>query len=476
MANDYSSRRSSGEYGGGARLEPSLSRGRTNRTAPRSGGARPSGSYRSNGGARPQSAGRGYASGGRPAQRSSSGSRAGYSRQGSYSGRGAGYNGNGRRPAPRRRKRSKLPAILAALAAILVLVVVVVLVKPFGSPGGNDAVRASANTGVTTDAGQTGQSGGSNEAVDTAALAQKLADSDTDAGALTPEQMAYVDDLKINTSLPTAWENVLLMGTDERTMNESARTDAMIICSLNRETGEVKLASIMRDLAIDFDDIGKYNGTYRINAANYFGGPKLAVKTVNECFNLNIKYYVLVNFFGFQKIVQRLGGIHVDITQDEMTLINERIKEQYKFAKRAGVDQSDLENYKLETYGENTYLDGRATLAYARLRKLAGGDAMRGERQRIVLSKLLEKAKSLGIMEIASIANDMLPEVQTNLPLNDILTFTTKVLANGLSDVKNMNLPVVGTYSEERRNNDSMLWDCDFAANSIQLYNFIYES
>ena len=208
-------------------------------------------------------------------------------------------------------------------------------------------------------------------------IADKLADADYNVGSLAAEDMAQVTDLKINTSLPADWMNILLLGTDERTLSDSARTDAMMICSINRNTGEVKLASIMRDLAIEYTDIGQWNGTYRINAANYFGGPKLAMRTINEKFGMNIQNYVMVNFFGFQKIAQRLGGVEIDITEAEMDKINKMIVQQAKIAYNEGIDESDQENVYLETYGENTHLNGRQTLAYARISKLTGGDAMR---------------------------------------------------------------------------------------------------
>ena len=74
------------------------------------------------------------------------------------------------------------------------------------------------------------------------------------------------------------------------------------------QTGQVKLTSIMRHLAVYFGNLGSNSATYRINAANYFGGERLAMKTVNECFGMNIDKYVRVSFDGFQQIAQMLGG------------------------------------------------------------------------------------------------------------------------------------------------------------------------
>lgn len=384
----------------------------------------------------------------------------------------------------RRRKPNRAP-LFAALAAVLVIVLVLVIVKPFGRRGNDvvtnpDVVPASNPVSANAPAPASDPLLSSNADDGEATpeydnIADKLADADYNVGSLSADQMAKVSDLRMNTNLPTEWLNILLLGTDERTLSESARTDAMLICSINRNTGEVKLSSIMRDLAIEYTDIGEYNGTYRINAANYFGGPNLAMRTINEKFGMNIQYYVLVNFFGFQKIAQRVGGVEIDITEAEKDKINKMIVQQAKFAYREGIDESDQENVYLETYGENTHLNGRQTLAYARIRKLTGGDAMRTERQRLVLEKLLQKVKNLDAIQLAALAKDMIDQVKTNLPFEDLFTIAMQVCGNGIGSVKSIRLPISGSYKEEVRNEQSMLYDCDFQANALELYNFIYQ-
>lgn len=306
-------------------------------------------------------------------------------------------------------------------------------------------------------------------------ISEMLADNENFVEGLSDSELVQVENLSINQSLPSEWMNILLLGTDERKLTNSSRTDAILICSLNRNTGEVKLSSIMRDLGVELKDIGKYSGTYGINAAAYFGGPNLAMKTINECFDMNIQYYVMVNFFGFQKIAQRLGGVEVDVSEQEMKMINYRIVEQYKFAVRAGVDESDLPNELLENYGPGTHLDGRQTLAYARLRKTDGGDYRRTERQQTVLKALMEKAKTLNALQITQLAAEMFSQVKTNMEMNDIINLAIKVAGNGISNLETFRLPINGTYKEERRNNKSLLWDCDFSTNAVKLYDFIYE-
>ena len=440
-------------------MEPGISRSSRPGAAPRAGA--------------PRAARQGY-SGARPSARSAPSNRRPAQRPPQRSGAAPRRTGG-----PRRRQPNRGPAVVAALAVVLLVALVLIVAKPFGRHDADPVANGPAVPAANPVEPANDNPLVANANVETAPqydnLQDKLADSDYNVGSLSAEQMAQVSDLRMNTSLPEEWMNILLLGTDERTLSESARTDSMIICSINRNTGEVKLASIMRDLAVEFDDIGEWNGTYRINAANFFGGPKLAMRTINEKFGMNIQYYVMVNFFGFQKIAQRLGGVDMDITKEEMDKINIMIVQQAKAAYAEGIDESDQENVYLETYGENTHLNGRQTLAYARIRKLTGGDAMRTERQRKVLQKLMQKVKGLDAIQLATLASDMFGQVKTNLPLEDIVKIALQVTASGLNDVESMHLPLNGTYKEETRNEQSMLYDCDFNANAIQLYNFIYE-
>lgn len=389
-----------------------------------------------------------------------------------------------RRPAARRKAQGRFYAF-AGIALALILILVFAVIRPFGrgkKPTPSPAQNIAQNV-AQQPSGDSGASSGEDLQLSDSqqsqfeAMSALLNEGDTgeESGTLSADQLAQVADLRVNTSLPEEWLNILLLGTDERSLNDGARTDAMIICSINRTTGEVKLSSIMRDLAVDLNDIGQYSGTKRINAANYFGGPRLAIRTVNECFGLNIQSYVMVNFFGFTRIAERLGGVDVDVTQAEMEEINYRIYEQYKFARWEGIDESDIENEWLETYGANTHLDGRQTLAYARLRHFDGGDSVRTERQRTVLNKLLQKAKQLQPLQIVALATEMYGQVRTNLTIEEMMPIVNAVLNNGIANCKNMRLPVVGTYKQERRNEEDMLYDCDWNANHIQLYNFIYE-
>ena len=372
----------------------------------------------------------------------------------------------------RRKKRRVQKRFYAFIAVLVVLIIAIVLIiaKPFGkktpaavSPTPTPAPTAQADATDSTDSADRAST-----------LAQMLGDQDSNIQGLTADQLTQVDDLSINQSLPSDWMNILLLGSDERSLTESARTDSMIICSINMQTGQVKLTSIMRDLAVRFDNLGSNSATYRINAANYFGGERLAMKTVNECFGMNIDKYVRVNFYGFQQIAQMLGGIDIDITEAEMEEINYRIQEQWYEAMQEGVDESTLPNELLTTYGANTHLDGRQTLAYARIRHMDGGDYARAERQRKVLGLLLQKLDGKGNAELISIGLEAMKHMTTNLSIDEIVSVALKVLSSDHSNIDSFRLPINNSYKQETRNNQDMLYDCDWSSNASSLYTFIY--
>lgn len=387
---------------------------------------------------------------------------------------------------PRRRKRRRRVTgrfiVFLALIAVLAVGSGILVSVLMNRSGDGKPVAASATTvpdggNALTVADDNGASNvvnlGDAGAED---ISQLLGNQDAVIAGLSQEQMIQVEDLNMASGLDAKWMNILLLGSDARHTDESSRTDTMIICSVNTSSGEVKLTSILRDVAVTFDDIGQYNGTYRLNAANYFGGPKLVMKTINECFGMNIQYYVMVDFTSFSVIAEKLGGIDITISQEEMEQINKNAIQQAKLAYKAGIDESELEatNVLLETYGENTHLNGRQALAYARIRKI-DSDISRAERQRKVLIALMEKLKQRNAQDIMSLAFSLSGYVSTNLSVDQIISTATTVLNSNLAEVEQFRLPINDSFVQETRNEQSMLYDTDWNANTQALYGFIYD-
>ncbi|MEJ2557054.1 MAG: LCP family protein [Anaerolineae bacterium] len=216
-------------------------------------------------------------------------------------------------------------------------------------------------------------------------------------------------------SLPD-WEedervNVLLLGIDKRPDEQYARTDTMILVTVDPATGKAGMLSIPRDLWVTIPGYGEN----RINTAHYLGdkngypggGPALAMKTVQYNLGVPVHFYVRVDFDGFRRIVDTLGGIDIDAPQT----INDP-------------------KYPDENYGYDPFyiqagpqhLAGDMALKYARTRATAGSDFDRARRQQQVLFAIREKALAIGVVpKIPDLWATMADTVQTDLQLVDIL-------------------------------------------------------
>ncbi|HIQ83943.1 MAG TPA: LCP family protein [Candidatus Pullichristensenella stercorigallinarum] len=387
-----------------------------------------------------------------------------------------------RRPAPRRggKHASGRFFVFLGIVAVVIIAVVLLIWQPWAAtPAVNDQTADATQPPIApvADSTQTDQTQAENTAApdNATALSEMLGSEGSDIQGLSEEEMVQVSDLSVNTSLSPEWQNILLLGVDQRTPNESCRSDTMIICSINTQTSEVKLTSLMRDIAVDYTDLGSNNGTYRLNAANYFGGPELTMKTINELLGMNIEKYVMVNFTGFTQICEALGGIEIDITEEEMEQININSWNQYQIGLNNGWDESNLEstNEALTEYGENTHLNGRQALAYARIRKI-DSDWERTNRQRKVLVAMMEKLEGTSAMELLQLGMTLQQYVETNMTLDEIVSTAERVLNSGLSGAETMVIPVTDTYTQETRNGQSMFYDVDWVTNTRELQNFIY--
>ncbi len=130
------------------------------------------------------------------------------------------------------------------------------------------------------------------------------------------------DDLSVQEGLDPDWQHILLMGTDtgNKVLNYG-RTDTMIIASINSKTKQVKLTSLVRDMLVDIPGLNSPN---RINTANSFGGPLLAMKVVNEVMGLNITRYASINFSGFSTLIETLGGVKIVLSAGEASELKMR--------------------------------------------------------------------------------------------------------------------------------------------------------
>lgn len=255
------------------------------------------------------------------------------------------------------------------------------------------------------------------------------------------------------------YTTLALFGLDNRSNGsfESGNSDTIIIVSINNDTGDIRMASVYRDTYLDIGE-GSFN---KANAAYNLGGPKKAINMLNRNLDLSITDYVSVDFNAVVKAVDAVGGIEIDVTEEEAHYINGYIDE---VAQVTGTSSSHV-GAGLQT------LDGVQATAYARIRYTSGADFKRTERQRTVIAKVFEKAKHADILTLNGMIDTMLPEISTSLSLPEMLGMAAS--AGKYSMGENTGFPFerqtahIGsiTYAEVA---------VDFAANVTQLHAFLY--
>ncbi len=238
---------------------------------------------------------------------------------------------------------------------------------------------------------------------------------------LPPEEL----DVPVDVVFPKGIKNIALFGLDSRNTNFQGRSDSIMILSVNCDTGKIKLVSVVRDSLVEVEG----HGYQKINAAYAFGGPKLAIKTLNKTFKLNITDYATVDFVGMAEIIDVVGGIEVELTKAEVYQVN------------AGVDEVasvfGSEAIHVTSPGVQT-LNGTQAVSFARIRKVptvngTHDDYGRTERQRLVMNKLMEKAMNLPLLKYPELIKTMLPYIRTSMTYDDIFELSKILKADNIT-------------------------------------------
>ena len=199
------------------------------------------------------------------------------------------------------------------------------------------------------------------------------------------------------------YTNIALFGVDSRAndLRKNTRSDSIIVASINNKTHDVKLVSIYRDTYVKIHD----HGCTKINHAYAYGGPDLAVNTLNKNFDLNIKDFVTVNFSALTNVIDELGGVELTIKKEELKWVN-----------AYGHDVAKINGQKYTKIKH----PGKQTVT--RVRYTKGGDFTRAERQRTVLQAIFAKAKKSSPTALISAMNKIFPQIYTSLSTSDILS------------------------------------------------------
>lgn len=271
-----------------------------------------------------------------------------------------------------------------------------------------------------------------------------------------------------STTLTKKVTNIALFGVDSRSKTTfSGLTDSIMIVSIDEIHGKVKVISIMRDSLVLLPDNYGYS---KINAA-FSKGPEVALKTLNQCFNLNIRNYAVVNFVGMADIIDEVGGIEVNVTESERQNANIHIG---TMAYEVGTARDYIQKSGLQT------LNGVQAVAWARIRYVPTADGVsddygRTDRQRYVMEQLFNKALSLGVSQYPSLIQTMLPYVQTSLSYGDILGLAGTLTGGVTFEQTRVPLTeyIISGGFYDRTGDSTVYYDLEFAGEVI--HAFIYD-
>ena len=259
---------------------------------------------------------------------------------------------------------------------------------------------------------------------------------------------------------PSGFKEFVIYGVDSREGNltEDAHSDTIIVCSMNESTKEVRMVSVYRDTYLD-----NTNGEYRkATECYYFGGPSRSVNMLNKNLDLDLHDYITVDFNAVVKAVDLIGGVDVEVTEEELPYINGY---QTENAQVTGAQITPVESAGYQ------HLNGIQALAYCRIRYTEGWDYRRTERQRAVLSQIFEQAKSQGPVRMAQIVDTMLPYIATSFSSPELLSIASAISGSTMVDS-------VGFPFEQQAANVSA-GDCvipvNLAQNVSELHAYLYQ-
>ena len=255
------------------------------------------------------------------------------------------------------------------------------------------------------------------------------------------------------------YTNIAIFGVDSREndLTKNTRSDSIIIASINKRSKKIKIVSIYRDTYVYIPE----HGYTKLNHAYAYGGPKLAVETINRNFDMNITDFVTVNFSAVTDAVDALSGITIDITEEELDEVNRYAKDVARI--------NNKEWSKIKQAGSQTLTGVQAT-GYCRVRYTAGGDFTRAERQRKVVEAILDKAKRSNPVKLANAADKVLPQICTGLSATEFTLLALSLPFYNIEDQSGFPFDKATT----KINNASVVVSTTLSSNVTKLHEYLF--
>ncbi len=317
-----------------------------------------------------------------------------------------------------------------------------------------------------------------------------------------PEKLGFSAEAVLDDSIT----NIALFGVDSRNdQNTECLSDVIMILTVDNKHRKIKMTSVLRDSRVPIEgeaSTGEYlNWETKINAAYYYGGPELAIRTLNQNFDLRIEDYVTVNFAGMAVIVDAFGGVDLELTAEEVREINKNLWSlSQEVENQKAEDQAEgiydvqyprilREDFIPDAGGElnvdsgnyvggSFHLNGNQAVAYGRIRNV-GNDYARVDRQHMVLSALIGRLTDMSFTDYPDLVREMMPYCETSLELSDIVGLAP-ILVSGFT-IESIRVPDI-SYETDLYDGEAedgiyyLIYDVSAAAERISSFIFEEES
>ena len=268
------------------------------------------------------------------------------------------------------------------------------------------------------------------------------------------------EEIEVKYDIVDGITNVLLLGTDGRNLDENSRSDAIIIATLDNNNKNIKLTSLFRDTLVNIPGYGEG----KINSAMELGGVQLLMDTIASTYDIRIDKYLTINFWGFEEIIDQIGGIEVEIEEYMLNELNKYIGES------TGGNDCPVTEIGLQT------LNGKQALSYARIRKGVGDDYKRTDRQREVVLEVAEKLKETKPSKYLGIMNNMLDHVKTNIEPFEALNLAYSIYKLPTLEIQQLQIPLTNLSTTMTYKNLGSVFVMDTYQNASILQRFIFEN
>ncbi|MDR2043683.1 MAG: LCP family protein [Clostridium sp.] len=286
--------------------------------------------------------------------------------------------------------------------------------------------------------------------------------SEPNVVVLDKKELGIAEQVETNPTLEGYW-NIALFGVDAVSKSElykASRSDSIMIASVNKDTGDIKLVSVYRDTYLDLGN--KYS---KITNAYSYGGAEQAIKALNTNLDLDIEDFVTVGYQALSKAIDGLGGVYIEVDSVELKHINN-----YQIAV---AEVLKTEYVKVEEPGMQL-LNGLQATAYCRIRYTAGDDFKRAERQREVLKEMEKQAKKASLSTLVSVFESIMGDIYTSLNQEDVVALLGKIMDYQIAGE--------GGFPQEELRADgniggagAVIVPYDLESNVLWLHRFLFE-